>query len=572
MENDIYERDAYIKAIQAVNDVIWEWNLDAKMIIFSKEINEMIDFDTDDLCNLKEFIERAAIKEDKDKALDELNDYMNQKTNGYNSVFRMEQNDGEIKWLQIKGRLSKEKLFGNKVFIGVMTDVTQFISLQDRIKYMAYFDGLTELPNRVLFFQILNNMLINAIKEKKRGAVIFIDIDNFKTINDNFGHQHGDMILKMFAQLLKIIVDKSGQIARLSGDEFVIILYDYKDLKKIEMICDDIKSYLKNYFEIKDKQIYITVSIGIALFPEHSCDANELLKYADFAMYYSKLNGKSRYSFFNKEISDTFFRTRQIELELEMSIQNDELYVCYQPQVDICNNKIIGIEALIRWNNKSLGNISPAEFIPIAEKTGFIIKLGRWVIEEVLSTTNLWKKKGYEFKSISINVSPIQIKEKNFKETLFNACKKYDIPSNLLEIEITEGTLMEVYKEENKLLEDIISNGINIAIDDFGTGYSSLNYITALPFQTIKIDKSFVDNIIDNEKNIAVIKSIIKLSESLRYNIIIEGVETREQADLLEGLGCKIIQGYYFSKPISKSDLEILLMNEGVLGGRQIGR
>ena len=484
----------------------------------------------------------------------------------------MEQNDGEIKWLQIKGRLSREKLFGNKVFIGVMTDVTQFISLQDRIKYMAYFDGLTELPNRVLFFQILNNLLIRSIREKKRGAVIFIDIDNFKTINDNFGHQHGDMILKMFAQLLKIIVDKSGQIARLSGDEFVIILYDYKDSKKIEMICDDIKNYLKNYFEIKDKQIYITVSIGIALFPEHSCDANELLKYADFAMYYSKLNGKGRYSFFNKEISDTFFRMRQIELELEMSIQNEELYICYQPQVDVCKNKIIGIEALIRWNNKNLGNISPAEFIPIAEKTGFIIKLGKWVIEEVLSTTSLWKKKGYEFKNISINVSPIQIKEKNFKETLFNTCKKYDIPSNLLEIEITEGTLMEVYKEEYKLLEDIISNGINIAIDDFGTGYSSLNYITALPFQTIKIDKSFVDNIIDNEKNIAVIKSIIKLSESLRYNIIIEGVETREQADLLEGLGCKIIQGYYFSKPIPKSDLEILLMNQGVLGGRQIGR
>jgi diguanylate cyclase (GGDEF)-like protein/PAS domain S-box-containing protein len=572
MENDIYERDAYIKAIQAVNDVIWEWNLDAKMIIFSREINEMIDFDTDDLCNLKEFIERAAIEEDKDKALDELNDFLNNKTNIYNSVFRMEQNDGEIKWLQIKGRLSREKLFGNKVFIGVMTDVTQFISLQDRIKYMAYFDGLTELPNRVLFFQILNNLLIRSIREKKRGAVIFIDIDNFKTINDNFGHQHGDMILKMFAQLLKIIVDKSGQIARLSGDEFVIILYDYKDSKKIEMICDDIKNYLKNYFEIKDKQIYITVSIGIALFPEHSCDANELLKYADFAMYYSKLNGKSRYSFFNKEISDTFFRMRQIELELEMSIQNEELYICYQPQVDVCKNKIIGIEALIRWNNKNLGNISPAEFIPIAEKTGFIIKLGKWVIEEVLSTTSLWKKKGYEFKNISINVSPIQIKEKNFKETLFNICKKYDIPSNLLEIEITEGTLMEVYKEEYKLLEDIISNGINIAIDDFGTGYSSLNYITALPFQTIKIDKSFVDNIIDNEKNIAVIKSIIKLSESLRYNIIIEGVETREQADLLEGLGCKIIQGYYFSKPIPKSDLEILLMNQGVLGGRQIGR
>ncbi len=572
MENDIYERDAYIKAIQAVNDVIWEWNLDAKMIIFSKEINEMIDFDTDDLCNLKEFIERAAIEEDKDKALDELNDFLNNKTNIYNSVFRMEQNDGEIKWLQIKGRLSREKLFGNKVFIGVMTDVTQFISLQDRIKYMAYFDGLTELPNRVLFFQILNNLLIRSIREKKRGAVIFIDIDNFKTINDNFGHQHGDMILKMFAQLLKIIVDKSGQIARLSGDEFVIILYDYKDSKKIEMICDDIKNYLKNYFEIKDKQIYITVSIGIALFPEHSCDANELLKYADFAMYYSKLNGKGRYSFFNKEISDTFFRMRQIELELEMSIQNEELYICYQPQVDVCKNKIIGIEALIRWNNKNLGNISPAEFIPIAEKTGFIIKLGKWVIEEVLSTTSLWKKKGYEFKNISINVSPIQIKEKNFKETLFNTCKKYDIPSNLLEIEITEGTLMEVYKEEYKLLEDIISNGINIAIDDFGTGYSSLNYITALPFQTIKIDKSFVDNIIDNEKNIAVIKSIIKLSESLRYNIIIEGVETREQADLLEGLGCKIIQGYYFSKPIPKSDLEILLMNQGVLGGRQIGR
>ena len=254
-------------------------------------------------------------------------------------------------------------------------------------------------------------------------------------------------------------------------------------------------------------------------------------------------------------ISDSYSREIKIKSKLKNSIINNELYLCYQPQINTLLNTVIGVEALLRWNNNELGNISPSEFIPIAEHSGYIVDIGNWVLDEALKTACIWKQKGYKFNAMSINVSPIQLKISDFKENLLNTCAKYDISPFLLEIEITEGTLMDIGEDKIKVFNELRENGVSIAIDDFGTGYSSFKYLINLPFNILKIDKSLIDNI-ESDKNKAVIKSIVCLSKSLKYKIIVEGVETKEQVDLLLDLGCNIIQGYYYSKPLSVENFE----------------
>lgn len=257
-------------------------------------------------------------------------------------------------------------------------------------------------------------------------------------------------------------------------------------------------------------------------------------------------------------MSDLYSRKIEIKNRLKNSIINNELYLCYQLQINTLSNTVIGAEALLRWNNNKLGNVSPNEFIPIAENSGYIVELGNWVLDEALKTACIWREKGYKFNTICINVSPIQLERSDFKDNFLNACVKYDISPSLLEIEITEGTLIEIHKDEIDVLNVLRERGVNIAIDDFGSGYSSFNYLINLPFNTLKIDKSLIDNI-ENDKNKSVIKSIVCLSKSLKYKIIIEGVERKEQVDLLLDLGCNIIQGYYFSKPLPESEIEKLL-------------
>ncbi|WP_017810908.1 putative bifunctional diguanylate cyclase/phosphodiesterase [Clostridium saccharoperbutylacetonicum] len=392
----------------------------------------------------------------------------------------------------------------------------------------------------------------------KKGALIHINIDNFKTLNYNLGNVFGDCVLKVFSQAINELVSEIGELGRLGGDDFGLIIHQFNYIKEIEEVCNKIHERLNKPFEINGDSIFLTVSLGIAVFPHDSSEIDELLKFCDFARYKSKQIGKNKCFFFDKKISEEYFRRALIEVELKKSIIDKELSICYQPQIDSLNNRIIGIEALLRWKNNKLGNVSPDEFIPIAESSGFIVQIGKWVFDEVLKDVNVWQNRGYKFNTISINVSPIQIKESDFIEKVLSGCLKNNIKPSIIELEITEGTLMQISKEKIEELKELMNNGISIALDDFGIGYSSLNYLTKLPISTLKIDKSFVDDI-KNESNQAVIRCIIELSKTLKYKIITEGVETKEQLNLLKELGCNIIQGYYFSKPLPQDEIEDLL-------------
>lgn len=425
------------------------------------------------------------------------------------------------------------------------------------------YDILTGLPNSTCFFEKLNNSLEISKANYRKGAVIYIDVDNYKTINSNWGYSFGDFILKCFSERVNSCIRGKGKLFRLNGDEFAILIYEFKFISEIEEICNKIYKNLKAPFKITDHELDIYVSMGISIFPDNSLNADELLEFCNLAMYQSKKSGKNNYTIFNNKIFETYYREALIRSELKNAINKNELNINYQPQIDLSNNEIVGIEALLRWNNDKLGNVSPAEFIPIAEEHGDIVQIGDWVMEKSLEQASLWKSMGYKFNNIAVNISPVQIKEKDFKDKLLRCCDKYKISPNFLEIEITESTFLDISEEKVEVLNELKEMGINIAIDDFGTGYSSLSYLINISVSTLKIDKTFVDHV-ENYKNMVLIKNIVNLSKDLKYKVIVEGVETREQIKVLADLGCTIIQGFYFSKPLTEDSMKILLEGNGM--------
>lgn len=551
----------YEQCKEALNEsdiALWQYNIKKNTIVASEKWREITGYDINEFQNLEEFIKKVAIAEDKLSALNDLNFCIEGKTSLYYSIYRIVTEKNKMKWILFKGKGLKNNRQETETISGVVVDITKERIKEMEIKKIAYYDALTGLPNRAAFLNSLKEILERTISDNVKGALIFLDLDNFKAINDTLGHDYGDLLLKVFSQLLNVCVNGFGDLFRLGGDEFLVLIYQYEKIDDLSQLCNDILNHCRKPFEISEQQVHITSSIGICIFPQDASDINDLLKYADLAMYESKVKGKNTYTFFEKSIIKNYSRKIIIEQELKNSIRKNELFIVYQPQINVLENKIVGLEALLRWDNKRLGFVSPSEFIPIAEKTGIIVDIGDFVLDVVCKKIKEFKEKKYEFKNVSLNISPIQLKENDFKDKILITCEKNCVPLNLIEIEITEETLMKIDNKKIDDLNELINKGMNISIDDFGTRYSSLNYLTVLPVNTLKIDKSFIDNI-SNEKNRAVIECILNLSKSLKYKVIAEGVEDKSQLDLLISSGCFIIQGYYFSKPVSESEIEIML-------------
>ncbi|WP_052246054.1 bifunctional diguanylate cyclase/phosphodiesterase [Clostridium tyrobutyricum] len=560
--NYTYNEQTYIRALKGANIVLWEWCTENSKIFFSNNLVDITGYDSDSFINLLDFIEKIVVSDDRTSAKNDLTFFMNGNTTAYRSDFRILTKDGKIKYFLITGKTTKTSKEGKKFLSGSLMDITEKKLLEEQIKYLAYYDSLTGIPNRFLFTNNLRIMLQNS----KKGALIFLDIDGLKLVNDTFGHDYGDLLLIIFSQLMSSAIKDSGKIYRMAGDEFMIIVDKFNSYKEVTNLCDNILNYLKKPFEVKYEQIYITISMGISIFPKDSNDINELYKYSDLALYKSKISGKNNFTFFQKNIFDLYNRRLTIEQELKSAIKNNEFHMLYQPQINSKNNEIIGFESLLRWESQKLGCISPAEFIPIAEKTGLIVEIGDWTLNCVCKVIHAMNIKGIELKKMSINVSPIQLRKPDFIYKFTNTYKKYAVSPSILEVEITEGTLINLSTSKLEPIDILLKNGIRVSIDDFGTGYSSLNYLTNLPINTIKIDKSFIDNIY-SKKNKAVVSCIINLSKLLNYEVIAEGVETKKQLDLLSEIGCTIIQGYYFSKPLPICEVEKLLIKGNTLGG-----
>ncbi|MGH4120980.1 putative bifunctional diguanylate cyclase/phosphodiesterase [Clostridium sp.] len=431
---------------------------------------------------------------------------------------------------------------------------------EEQIRHLQHYDMLTGLPNRVLFIEKLSKAIKTVKNNENVGAVLCLDLDDFKSINATLGHNYGDLLLRIVAQLLCFCTRNYGTVARYGGDEFLILISDIETKEKVEIVCSEIIESFLDPFEVKEKQIYCSASIGICLFDQDNSDSNEILKNSNNAKYHAKAKGKNKYFFFNKDMLKVMLRKKIIESALRNALIKEEFQLYYQPQIDVKTKKIKGLEALLRWNSSEIGAVSPEEFIPIAEDTGLIFKIGEWVINSACRQLKSWREKGYKVDKIAINISPVQIQDRYLLEFLSNAISKNGLAENDLEIEITEGTLIKSIEKESDILINLVNSGVKVSIDDFGKGYSSLNYLTVLPISTLKIDKSFIDRICDNQSYYGIVECIIQLSKRLGYTVIAEGVEHEEQYLILKKLGCELIQGYFFSRPLPHDIIEKMLV------------
>lgn len=435
-----------------------------------------------------------------------------------------------------------------------LTVISNHNKLLIEYRHLAYHDPLTGMSNRLSFIQDIENTIQN--RKTNNVALLLIDIDRFKVINDTLGHFVGDHVLIKISKRLKQALGSETSIYRLGGDEFVIIIPEATELKA-SSVAETVLENFKNSFLVNDYEINITPSIGISIFPEHGENSEDLLKHADAAMYLAKENGKNHYRFYNTELSQTMSRKMKIENELSKAIDRNQLSLFYQPKVDLHSKKIIGMEALLRWNHPELGSISPVEFIPIAEETGQIVPIGEWVLNTACKQNKTWQEMGLSSFCVSVNVSVLQFQRGDFLSVVCNALKESNLDPQYLEIEITESVIQDI-NESIEIMEGFSKMGIQTSIDDFGTGYSSLHILRKLPIHTIKIDKSFIDDIADPTQQ-PFVKAIIDLGLNLNLHVVAEGIENEEQLQILIDNNCTIGQGYLFSKPLEATAFEKML-------------
>jgi diguanylate cyclase (GGDEF)-like protein/PAS domain S-box-containing protein len=430
-------------------------------------------------------------------------------------------------------------------YIAIKLNITEYIEQEKKVKFLAYHDRLTGLANRLQFEHYFNS---EVVKKGEKVALMYLDLDRFKTINDTLGHQVGDGLLKTFAKRLSAELSREDFIARIGGDEFVVLL-KIKDKEEVSHIAKRVINSLKAPMIIDGNQLNITTSIGIALYPEDGESLVRLLKHADTAMYDAKIKGRNNYQFFTQLLSSAIHERLNLEQALRHALDKNEFYMVYQPKYHLKSREIVGFEALIRWESEKLGFVSPAKFIPVAEEIGLIDEIGYFVFEKACRDFQLFQKINPRLEHIAINVSTVQLKEKAFIETLHQLRRGVGLSAEAIELEVTESYIMDDIEKNIQLLERLRGYGYKIAIDDFGTGYSSFGYLKRLPITTLKIDKSFVDDICISRRDADIIKAIIALAKNLGFDIVAEGIESEEQDKFLQELGCHIGQGYYFCQP-----------------------
>ncbi|OOE14561.1 EAL domain-containing protein [Fictibacillus arsenicus] len=428
--------------------------------------------------------------------------------------------------------------------------------MEEKIKYHAYYDSSTNLPNRVMFRDKLNKELLQAEVHNEQLAVMFLDLDRFKTINDTMGHSFGDALLKKVAERLVSFIPEECTVSRQGGDEFTIILPKVKCEEEVRIFSERILESFSSSFDLDGNEVFIKTSIGISLYPKDGATSDVLIKNADTAMYKAKESSGGNYCLYENSMDFRSLDSIKLESDLNKALQNDEFIIYYQPQVDFSNNKIIGVEALLRWNHPVRGMISPLEFIPIAEETGLIVSIGEWVLKTACIQIKKWHNQGLPPIYLSVNMAAQQFNQKKLIPMIHEILQESGLSPEFLVLELTENAIIQDTEATLCNMKQLKEMGIKIAIDDFGTGYSSLGYLKNYPIDILKIDQTFVQDIVQDKNNAAITNTIISLAKNLNLNVIAEGVETKEQIDFLLSSECSHMQGYYFSPPVSGEEAE----------------
>ncbi|MCP5161646.1 MAG: EAL domain-containing protein [Hahellaceae bacterium] len=548
-------------------DIVFMLDMEGRFTFLNSKIETLLGYRKNELIG-KNYVQLIDDK-DKSKARYFIKEKMQVENSGVNMEVRLRCRDDqrlpryfEITFFPIQSSSLTLKKLGptpNKSkFIGIYgtaRDITERKEAEEFINFQAYHDLLTRLPNRALFKDRLSLAITQAKRNEQQLAVMFLDLDRFKIVNDTLGHAMGDRLLQSVAMRLESVLRAGDTLSRFGGDEFTLLLPAITTKEDARKIARKVINVLKEPFMLGDNEVFVGVSIGISVFPEAGNSMEQLVQNADVAMYHVKGRGKDGYQFFTEAMNIDCSNRLKLERDLRKALENEEFRVYYQPQVDTQTGHVVGVEALIRWHHPERGIIYPSEFISLAEETKLIADIGDWVLRTACNEVRQWIASGLSNIRLSVNFSPLQVEHPRFVENLFKQLQQADFPASNFEVELTENLIMRDLENMTHKLSQLASQGMSIAIDDFGTGYSSLHYLNKLPIHTLKVDRSFIKDIQDSASESCIVNAIVAMAHGLKLNIIAEGVETVHQLDYLKKLKCQEVQGFYFGKAMPGKEL-----------------
>ena len=553
--------ERYALAIQSANDGLWDWDLTTGQIYYSPRWKAMLGFDEDEITNHPNEWFNRIHPEDLDRIKLDISAHIQGLTAQFESEHRILHKDGNYRWVIIRGIAVREDNVVRRM-AGSQSDITDRKTSEQRLIHDAFHDTLTGLPNRALLMDRLGISIERSRRQEKYSfAVLFMDLDNFKEINDSLGHLIGDQLLITAGNLLKASLRPTDTLARMGGDEFVILLEDIGGINDVTLVAKRINNELKTSVVISDNPISVTASIGIVIIPPRYILADDILRDADIAMYRAKANGRAKYEIFDPAMQDKVSERLSLEIELQKAIENHELQVYYQPIVSLTDGRIDSFEALVRWHHPVLGLLYPPEFIQLAKETGLIIPIDNWVMQEACRQLQQWQNEVsvMPFLGININVSANQVKHPEWIDQIKRILGETGLQPDLLRLEISAKTLVENGWSRDELFKQLNTLGVKVQIDDFGLGHTSLSCLSNIPITALKIDRSFIDGLLDEPQDSKITSAIIMLTRGLGIKVIAEGVETEAQLNQLRKLGCEYGQGFLFSVPLDNDQIKLLL-------------
>ena len=551
----------------------WEWDLTSGKLHWSEEMYHLFGIDPGNGEPSRDTQLERVHPEDKDSVSRALVEAL-RKVRPYGFDFRIVLPDGTERSVHEEAEVIFDKNGAAIRMVGATQDISERKEVEGQIRLLAYYDGLTLLPNRRLFMEKLDLALENARRREGSLAVLFLDLDRFKQINDTLGHGAGDRLLQGVAERLRKCLRSSDavargealnltdDVARLGGDEFIVSITNVTRGEDAARVARRLQEALEQPFKLDENEVFVTASIGISLFPQDGTDLESLLKNADAAMYHAKDAGRSNYQFYSKSMNAAALQRLTLENKLRRALERGEFQLYFQPQIDVRSWSIIGAEALIRWRHPHLGLIQPVDFIALAEETGLILPIGEWVLRTACAQAKAWQDAGHEPLVMAINISGRQFHDKNLAQTIGQTIGAIELDPRRVELEITESVLMHSVDETVNTLKALRAMGPRIAVDDFGTGYSSLSYLRRFPIDTLKLDQSFIQDSVKDRGTAAIVAGVIDMAHGLGLEVIAEGVETAEQRTLLFQDGCHIMQGYLFGRPVPAPEFEQLLVTK----------
>ena len=545
---------------QVANDALWSWDLDADTIAFSRRWVEMLG-EQELGCSSEDWFGRVH-EDDLVRLKSSLASLREGASPVFEAVYRIRHREGRWLWVLSRSLPARDPDGVPRKLVGTHTDITSSKRAEEQLARRAFYDPLTDLPNRALFLDRLSHAMRRARRRPSYlFAVLFLDLDHFKVINDSLGHMAGDQLLVLIARRLEATLRPGDTVARLGGDEFTILLDDLHSSEDATRVADRMQNALLSSFDVRGKEIFSTASIGIALSSTGYEQPEDILRDADAAMYRAKGTGRARHALFDTGMHDRAVALLEIEADMRRAVERDELVMHYQPIVSLVSGRITGLEALVRWRHPRRGLIPPGEFVPLAEETGQIIPMGRWVLRRVCRQMGEWKRNSPAMRPLTVNVnlSPRQFSLPDLVGHVDEVLDETGLEASCLRLEITESALMENPDTATRILLQLQLLGVQISLDDFGTGYSSLSYLQRFPIDTLKIDRSFIGGLDREQENLEIARTIVTIGRNLGKEVVAEGIETDRQLELLREIQCEKGQGFLFSRPLMPEDAEELV-------------